>query len=58
MEFKTIRNIVSDVVGRRIPPGGFEELYQRLNQAGQLNDYIAPLLFAIIIYLDKKEKEK
>ncbi len=56
-EFKTIRNIVSQVLGHRVPEGGYAELFQQLDIRGEIQGKEISLILAIIMYLDAKEKE-
>lgn len=56
-EFKTIRNVVSTVIGYRIPPDGYDHIFKTLEQRGELMDKNLSLILAIIKYLDRKEKE-
>lgn len=58
LKFKTIRNIISQVLGRRIPPGGVETMLREMEVRGTIQGKELALISAIITYLDEKESSQ
>lgn len=57
-EFKTIHNMISEVIGVRFHEGQFRSVYAQLNRVGSVDDILRDhLLVALVNWAEQHEKE-